>query len=82
MWWKLGVLAAVTGALLVFLVTPALTMSVTVDIPPGVPAVSGRQMETGIEVAVWIVEAIMVAAILGIAGRIARRIVRKHQMSN
>ncbi len=81
MWWKLGALAAVTAAILFFLLAPTATMTVKVDLPPEAHRVSVTQVQSVVEGTIWITEAVMVVAVLGIAGWIAWRIVRHHRIS-
>jgi len=87
MWWKLGGLAAATGAILILLFvptpfTPTTSVRIKVDLPPGMQNVSGAQVLSSVETAAWIFEFIIVAAILAIAGWIAWRIVRHHRKAN
>ena len=87
MWWKLGVLAAVTAALLFVLFAPIFTMTVKVDLPPAAHSVSASQVSIGrvqpfAEGALWFAEVAVVTGILGAAGWIARGIVRRHRTSN
>ena len=82
MWWRLGVLAAVTGALLLLLLAPMATVAIKVDLPPGSPSVSTSQVQIVAEQMVWNAVTFVVAAILAIAGWIAWRIVRRHRASN
>jgi hypothetical protein len=92
MWWRLGILGAVTAALLFFVFAPITTVSVKVDLPPTIHPASAEQAQASAsnEVwaqlfalnAVWIAETAVVIVILGIAGWIAWRIVRRHRNSN
>ena len=85
MWWRLGVLGAITAALLFCILAPMATVSVTVDLPPLRPGdrpVSTGQIQTFALGSIWITEAIVVAVILAVAGIIAWRIVRRYRTSN
>jgi hypothetical protein len=83
MWWRLGVLATVTCALLLFLFAPfTSTVRIKLDLPPSADPASARQVQATIENTVWIGEAVLVTAILGTAGWIAWRIVRRYRISN
>ena len=84
MWWRLGVLAAVTGALVFFVIAPIFTVSIHVDLPPGIPppAPASDETETFVRAMIWVTEGVFVAVILAVAGWIAWRIVRRHRDSN
>ena len=68
MWWRLGILAAITTALL--FVLPLATVTFRVALPPG--AHSGSTVEVPV----------VAIIILVIAGWIGWRIVRRHRISN
>jgi hypothetical protein len=82
MWWKLGLLAVVTCLLLFALVAPVTIISVRVDMPAGAPVANAAQLQTTVQSAAWIIEAVLVASVIIIAGLIARHIVRRHRISN
>jgi hypothetical protein len=83
MWWRLGILGAVTASLLILLFAPIATVSVTVDLPPLPPAShaipSAGQVETVSSVVILIAEAGLVVVILAVATWIGWRIVRRHR---
>ena len=84
MWWRLSILGAVTGALLLILFVPIPGSSVTIklDYPPGTQPPSSAQVQTSVERTVWVTEAAIVAVIVGVSGWIAWRIIRRYRISN
>lgn len=82
MWWKLGALGAVTALVLFVLLAPMTTVTVRVDIPPGVASASAGRIQTDAGIALWVIEAILVAAVLMIAAFIGWLIVRHARISN
>ncbi len=78
MWWRLGVLAIITGAVLIALFLP---VHISVELPP----LPGRHPQPYVYQAsqrsMWITGAVMVAGVLAVAGLIAHRIVRQHRNS-
>jgi hypothetical protein len=84
MWWRLGLLAVATGAVLFLLFAPLATLTVRVDIPPrlGASAPSVGQAQSGARVVEWTVDAAIIGTVLAVAGFIGWRIVRHHRISN
>ncbi len=82
MWWRLGVLGAATAALLVLFFAPIADVHIKVDLPPTAAPTSGTQVYVASAAQLWITGAIVVAIVLGVAGWIAWRIVRRHGISN
>jgi len=85
MWWKLGLLAAATAALLFCLLAPVATVTVKVDLPP---AASGHaatvlpsQVSSVVGAAIWLTGAGTVAIVLAAAGILGWLIVRNHRRS-
>jgi len=82
--WKLAILIAVTGALLFVVIAPLTSMSVHVALPPAdhpMTADEAQRSARGARTAawgiVWFAEAAMITVVLGGAGLIARRIIRR-----
>jgi hypothetical protein len=73
-------LGAITVALLFLIIAPITTVSITLDMPP--PHAVSRQILAPGAGAIWIIEALVATPILGVAGWIAWRIVRRYRNSN
>jgi hypothetical protein len=92
MWWRLGILGAVTAALPFSIFAPISTMTVKIDLPPTIHPASSEEARSLASSAVWaqifalnviwISGTAVVIVILGVAGWIAWRIVRRHRDSN
>jgi len=83
MWWRLSILGGVTAALLFILFAPTATVSVTVDLPPGAHPASPGPMQMFVQTFIlstfWVTGGMVV---LGVAGWIAWRIIRRHRNSS
>ena len=82
MWWRLALLAVVTGALLLSFFAPAQTVSIKVDLPAGAATPSAEQMaqvEDGAKATAYVITGLLVALILLTAGWLARWIVRRYR---
>jgi hypothetical protein len=84
MWWRLGLLAVATGAVLFILFAPLMTLTIRVDIPPrlGTPVPNAGQAQSEAQAIEWIVEAAMIGAVLTVAGFIGWRVIRHHRISS
>jgi len=80
MWWRLAVLGTLTGALLFLIIAPITTVSIKLDLPP--PHAASSQILAPSGAALWAIEGALAAPILGGAGWLAWRIVRRHRNSN
>jgi hypothetical protein len=82
MWWRLGVLGAGTFALLIVLFAPIGHVTIKIQIPPvrlRTPARLVYMTDAGVA---WMTDAAVIAVVLGVAGWIAWRIVRRHRIAN
>jgi heme/copper-type cytochrome/quinol oxidase subunit 2 len=82
MWWRLAILAVITGAILFGLFAPMQTVTIKVDLPPMASPPSAEQVQNVVMNSVWAINAAIVAVVLGVAGLIGWRIVRRHRHSN
>jgi hypothetical protein len=79
MGWKLGCVAVIATAVLAILLWPTRTITISIDLPPGVDAPPPSQIETISPFVTMAVSALMVAVVVAIAGWVAWRIVRHHR---
>ena len=79
---RLSIPGAIIAGLLFFVFAPIGTVSVKVDLPPlppGARTISAGDIQTFALSTSWITEAVVCTIILGVAGWIALRIIRRHR---
>lgn len=78
MWWRLTILGLATVTLIVLCTVPMTTVTVSVDMPPG-SSVSQEHVRAAVKNVTFLANVVFTVAILGVAGWLARGIVRKHR---
>jgi hypothetical protein len=80
MWWRLAVLGTATLGLLVLLFAPIGTVTIKLDLPPGVPGPSNAEMQAvsgsvvgATDAVSYFVAGLIICAAVGLGLRIVRR---------